>query len=40
LIDLIEKVTPKLSKSLYDEKEENKRRLENGKEGIYFNYGK
>ena len=38
LIDLIEKVTPKLSKSLYDKKEENKRRLENGKEGIYFNY--
>ena len=38
LIDLIEKVTPKLSKSLYNKKEENKRRLENGKEGIYFNY--
>lgn len=31
-------MTPKLSKSLYDKKEENKRRLENGKEGIYFNY--
>ena len=38
MIDLIEKVTPKLSKSLYNKKEENKRRLENGKEGIYFNY--
>jgi len=38
MIDLIEKVTPKLSKSLYNKKEENKRRLEKGKEGIYFNY--
>ena len=38
LMDLIEKVTPKLSKSLYNKQEENKRRLENGKEGVYFNY--
>ena len=37
MMDLIEKVTPKLLKSLY-KKEENKRRLENGKEGIYYNY--
>lgn len=37
VVDLIEKVTPKLLKSLY-KKEENKRRLENGKEGIYYNY--
>lgn len=37
MMDLIEKITPKLLKSLYKQ-EENKRRLENGKEGIYFNY--
>ena len=37
MMDLIEKVTPKLLKSLYKQ-EENKRRLENGKEGIYYNY--
>lgn len=37
IIDLIEKITPKLSKSLY--KNENiKRRLENGDEGTYLNY--
>ena len=35
--DLIEKVTPKLSKSLY-KNETNKRRLDNREEGIYFNY--
>ena len=35
--DLIEKVTPKLSKSLYIN-ETNKRRLRDGKEGVYFNY--
>ena len=35
--DLIEKVTPKLSKSLY-KNETERRRLENGKEGIYLNY--
>lgn len=35
--DLIEKVTPKLSKSLY-KNESNIRRLENGEEGINFNY--
>ena len=36
--DLIEKITPKLSKSLY-QKETNKRRLENGgEESSLFNY--
>ena len=35
--DLIEKVTPKLSKSLY-KNETNKRRLDNKEEGVYFNY--
>jgi hypothetical protein len=35
--DLIEKVTPKLSKSLYNNETE-RRRLENGKEGKYLNY--
>ena len=35
--DLIEKVTPKLSKSLY-KNETIKRRLKNGEESIYFNY--
>ena len=37
IIDLIEKTTPKLSKSLYKD-ESNKRRLENGNEGTYLNY--
>ena len=35
--DLIEKVTPKLSKSLY-KNETNKRRLNNGEEVVYLNY--
>lgn len=37
IIDLIEKITPKLSKSLYKD-ESNKRKLENGNEGTYLNY--
>ena len=37
IIDLIEKITPKLSKYLYKD-ESNKRRLENGNEGTYLNY--
>ena len=39
IIDLIEKVTPKLSKSIYNN-ETNKRRLEEEKEGIYLDYEK
>ena len=37
VVDLIEKITPKLSKSLYED-ENNKRRFENGNEGTYLNY--
>ena len=37
VVDLIEKITPKLSKSLYKD-ESNKVGLENGNEGTYFNY--
>ena len=37
VVDLIEKITPKLSKSSYED-ENNKRRFENGNEGTYLNY--
>ena len=37
IIDLIEKIIPKLSSSLYNLKD-NRRRLEKGEEGIYLNY--
>ena len=39
ILDLIEKAIPKLSKSLYNIKE-NKRKLDNKEEGIYLNYEK
>lgn len=39
ILDLIEKAIPRLSKSLYKIKED-KRKLENKEEGIYFNYEK
>ena len=43
ILDLIEKVTPRLSESLYNDEnnnEKNRKKLENGKEGIYLNYEK